>query len=298
MNETNLNNCMVVVPVAVLMHTSINPASFHTWMLLRVLVGGRPESAPVSIPELVIYTGKSRSTLYSHMTVLRRAELVDWHFAARRQLVLSFPAGLASGKLDYSGRLDQKIGLQSRKRENEPTASPGNRNIEQRIHDTSPTSTIQSKNLDQQSGIESGKPDYSEKLNRETGLHSGSPDQSNNVDQLSGLESKKLEQETAIKSRKLDDKSSFGPENWIDNEEQPEFSSQTRLESRSLDGNPLPSPENWNHALSLKPLININQEEVLREARFQKTGSDSGNLEKEAVRTYRQTQGLRPNQAQ
>jgi len=301
MNETNLNSDVVVVPGAVLMYPALNPPMLHTWLQLKLLVGDQAESPPVSIPELEAYSGKSRSTLYTHLDALRRAELVRWCFAARGQLVLSLPAGLDSGNLDYSGILDQKTGLQSRKLENEPSASPENRKIEQRIHDTGPTTTIQSNKLDPQSGIESGKPDYSEKLDQESGLQSGSPDQSNNVDQLSGLESKKLDQETAIKSRKLDDKSSLRTENWIDNEVQPEISSQIRLESRNLDGNPLPSPEIWNHALSLKPLINninINQEEVLRGTRFQVTGSDSGNLEKETLRADRQTLGLRPNQAQ
>ncbi len=106
------------------------------------------------------------------------------------------------------------------------------------------------------------------------------------------------------------------PENW---KTPPASVRKTGVNSENLESNPEiwnparktgiysekpeSSPENWNPALSLKPLnninnLNINQEEVLREAQFRKTGPDSGNLEKEAVRAYYAILGLRPNQAQ
>ena len=46
---------------------------------------------------------------------------------------------------------------------------------------------------------------------------------------------------------------------------------------------------------------NFNQyspKELIREARFQVIGPESGNLEREAVKAYRAALGLRPNQAQ
>ena len=266
MNGPIQNQPGVFVPMQVLGHPALNPASVCTWMQLRLLVGGQAESAPVSIAELEAYTGKSRSALYTHMTALRRAELVDWRFAARRMLVFSLPGGLDSVKLD------QEPGLQSGNQE-------------------------QSKKLDQLSGLES------KKLDQDPGHQSRNKDQSRKADQLSGLESEKLDTGTANKSGKQDANPSYSPENWTQNGAQPEISSQTRLESGNPDGKPSPSPENWNPTLSLKPLnninnLNINQEEVLREAQFQKTGPDSRNLEKEAVKAYHATLGLRPNQSQ
>jgi hypothetical protein len=247
MNVTIHNQSGVFVPMQVLQHPVLNPASVCTWMQLRLLVGGRSESAPVSFAELETYTDKSRSALYTHMTALRRAELLDWRFAARRMLVFSLPKDLVCEKLD-----------------------------------------------------------------QETGLHPGNQDQSNIADPLSGLQSKKLDQKTGIESRKLDST----PENW---KTPPTSVQKTGADSENLESSPEiwnpprktgvnsekpeSSPENRNPALSLKPLINnnnlnINQEEVLREAQFQKTGLDSENLEKEAVKAYHATLGLRPNKAQ
>ena len=294
MNQTVHNQSGVFVPMQVLGHPALNPAMVCTWMQLRLLVGDQAESVTVSIAELEAYTGKSRSALYTHMTALRRAELVDWRFAARRMLVFSLPGGLDSEKLDQ-----------------EPELQSGNQDQSNKVDQLS---GLESKKLDRGTEIESEKPDYSEKLDQlsglqsenldqGTGIESEKPDYSEKLVQQSGLQSKKLDQLSGLESGKLDGNPSYRPENWIENGVQPEISSQTRLESRNLDGKPSPSPENWNPALSLKPLINnnnlnINQEEVLREAQFQKTGPDSGNLEKEAVRAYRATLGLRPNQAQ
>ncbi len=157
----------------------------------------------------------------------------------------------------------------------------------------------------------SRKLDCSEKLDRNNGTHSRnlennpipSPENRNKelVDSRKLDCSENLDQKSGIHSRKLDYSPSPSPENWNKNDLEDEKFTEIGVNSRKLDDSPAPSPENWNDALSLNPLINninINNKEVLREAQFQKTGQDSENLEREAVKAYRQTIGLRPNQIQ
>ncbi len=155
MNESIQNQPGVFVPAHLLQHPALTPAIFYTWMQLRLLVGDQAESAPVSIAETEAYTGKSRSALYTHLTALRRAELIDWRFAARRMLVFSLP-----GVLDAE-KLDQETGLQS-----------GNLD--------------QSKKVDQLSGLQINK------LDRGNGIESNNTDYSKNLDQLSGLRNPKI----------------------------------------------------------------------------------------------------------
>jgi hypothetical protein len=282
MNEANLRVSGIFLPTQVLKHPALNPTMVYTWVLLRMLVNGQHESTPIDIQELEVYTGKSRSALYTHLTTLRRVELVRWHFVARGKLILYFPAGLDyenqeqetgihSKKLDCSGKLDQKIGLQSRILEQAPSSSPENRNGGLGDDGTDPNTDFHFENLDQGTGINSKNLDCSGKLDQKIGL----------------------------KSRILGNDPSSSPENRIETGDRSDIRPQIRLESRNLDGKPPPSPENWNDALSLKPLINnINNKEVLREARVQKIGPESENLEREAVRAYRSILGLRSNQSQ
>ncbi len=67
-------------------------------MQLRLLVGEQAESAPVKIADLKAYTGRSASSLYDHLAVLRRMGLVRQYYHAPGRLVFSFPPEYSSGK--------------------------------------------------------------------------------------------------------------------------------------------------------------------------------------------------------
>ena len=287
MNDENKMVNGVFVPVVVLQHPALNPAMVYSWMLLRMSVGDQEESAPIGIQELVEYIGKSSSTLYDHLAALRRAELIRWRFEARGRKIFSFPE-------DYENLYD------SRRVDSEQYVITENRNVGHPKDEIDPITDFHYENLD-----------CSEKLDRNNGTHSRnlennpipSPENRNKelVDSRKLDCSENLDQKSGIHSRNLENDPSPSPENWNKNDHEGEKDPEIGVNSRKLDDNPAPSPENWNDALSLNPLINninINNKEVLREARFQKIGPDSKNLEREAVKAYRQTIGLRPNKTQ
>ncbi len=103
-------------------------------MQLRLLAGDQAESAPVDVQELAAYTGRSASTLYDHLAVLRRMALVRQYYQAPGRLVFSFPAAVQSGKLESTPEIleytihapVQKIGVNSGKLENDPAFDSGN----------------------------------------------------------------------------------------------------------------------------------------------------------------------------
>ena len=100
MNGPIQNQPVIFVPAQVLGHTVLNLAMVCTWMQLRLLLSDQAESAPVSIAEMEVYTGKSASSLYDHLVVLRRMGLVRQYYQAPGRLVLSFPAEYSSEKLE------------------------------------------------------------------------------------------------------------------------------------------------------------------------------------------------------
>ena len=100
MNEPSHNNTGIFVPALVLQHPALTPAIVFTWMQLRLLAGGQAESAPIDVRELGAYTGRSASTLYDHLAVLRRMALVRQYYQTPGQLVFSFPAAVQSRKLE------------------------------------------------------------------------------------------------------------------------------------------------------------------------------------------------------
>ena len=261
MNESNLSVSGVFLPAQVLQHPALNPAMVYNWVLLRVLVGRGPESTPVTIPELEAYTGKSPSSLYMHLSALRQAELVCWRLEARGRMVLSFPEGLLPAELEHSNNLESTLDI-----------VPKNWNGGQPDAEDVLAAGVHSKKMEQGSASHSNKLECSENLDQKYGIH----------------------------SRKLEYNPALSPENWNKDGQEGGKDPEIGVNSEKLDDNSTPIPKNWNDALSLKPLINNNNinKEVLREARFQKTGTDSKNLEREAVRAYRSVLGLRPNQSQ
>jgi hypothetical protein len=138
MNKSINDPSGIFVPAQVLQHPALNPAIVYTWMQLRLLVGGQSESAPIDVQELTAYTGRSASTLYDHLAVLRRMALVRQYYQAPGQLVFSFPAAVQSGKWDStpenwntpptplqktgvnSGKLENGNGLDSGKLDSSP----------------------------------------------------------------------------------------------------------------------------------------------------------------------------------
>ena len=135
MNESIQNQPGVFVPAELLGHPALTPAIVYTWMQLRLLVGDQAESAPIDVQELAAYTGRSASTLYDHLAVLRRMALVRQYYQAPGQLVFSFPAAVQSGKLESTPENwntpptpVQKTGVNSGKLENDPGLIPENWN--------------------------------------------------------------------------------------------------------------------------------------------------------------------------
>ncbi len=260
MNETIHHQPGIFVPAHVLQHPALNPAMVCTWMQLRLLVGRVEHSTPVGIQELVAHIGKSSSTIYDHLAALRRADLVRWRFASRGRMIFSFPEEV------YSENLENRTIADSRKLDSSEDLNRKNGSLSRKL-ENGPTPSPENRNMLPAS------------------------------DQVTGANSEKLADELSLVSEKPES----SPEIWHKPDLTAGSDPGTGVDTEILDDNPAPSPENWNDALSLKPLINninINNEEVLREAHFPKTGPGSGNLEKEAVRAYRQVLGLRPNQAQ
>jgi hypothetical protein len=176
MNESIQNQAGVFFPAQVMQHPAQTPAIVYTWMQLRLLVGGQAESAPIDFQELAAYTGRSASTLYDHLAVLRRMALVRQYYQAPGQLVFSFPRAVQSEKLD---------------------SSPENR--------IAPPAAVQetgtdSEKLENGNGLDSGKLDSSPENWKTTPASI----------QETGADSEKLENGAEFDSGNLDS----SPENW------------------------------------------------------------------------------------
>ncbi len=215
MNESIQNQAGVFVPAQLLGHPALTPAIVYTWMQLRLLVGDQAESAPVDVQELVAYTGRSASTLYDHLAVLRRMALVRQCYQAPGQLVFSFPAAVQSGKLESTPEIwntpsapVQKTGVNSEKLENDPGFDSENLESTPENWKTPPTSV-------RKTGADSGN------LENDPGFDSenleSTPENWNTPPtsvRKTGADSEKLENDAGFDSENLDDKPSSSPENW------------------------------------------------------------------------------------
>ena len=81
----------VFVPTSILYDLNISPAVRDTWIQLRGLAWGQPETPELSFPQLVELLEKSKSTLYGHMTILRARGALRWRSASDGTFIVSFP---------------------------------------------------------------------------------------------------------------------------------------------------------------------------------------------------------------
>jgi len=80
----------VFVPASILYDKTITSAVRDTWAQLRGLAWGQLETPPLSMTQLEELLGKSQSTLYGHMTILRARSALRWRSARDGTLIVSF----------------------------------------------------------------------------------------------------------------------------------------------------------------------------------------------------------------
>jgi hypothetical protein len=78
MTDTNNTTGGEYVPARLLEHPVLNPTTLHTWMLLRSHSGADGRTAALTLEQISAITGKSASTLYGHLAVLKRLGLLRW----------------------------------------------------------------------------------------------------------------------------------------------------------------------------------------------------------------------------
>ena len=90
MFEELLPNDGVLVPSQILFNKSLSVGSKTTWMQLRALVGEDGEMPMMSISALCEITGKSRTTIYDHLSQLAELDFLQWQSYGRGRLSVSF----------------------------------------------------------------------------------------------------------------------------------------------------------------------------------------------------------------
>lgn len=80
------------IPTVVLFDKDIPAAVRDTWAQLRALAWGRGETPELSINQIAEITGKTKSTLYEHMRLLRLRAVLSWRAGSQATyIVVSFP---------------------------------------------------------------------------------------------------------------------------------------------------------------------------------------------------------------
>jgi hypothetical protein len=90
----------VYVPAALICAAELPAAALHTWLQLRLLADAAGETPPQGIRQLAEVTGKSASTLYGHLSLLRSHGLLRWRAASKGLLIVSFDAESAPPPAD------------------------------------------------------------------------------------------------------------------------------------------------------------------------------------------------------
>jgi hypothetical protein len=80
----------VFIPAWLIYNRTISPAALHTYAQLRGLAWGKHETPPISLNQLAEITGKSRSSLYGHMALLRSWGALRWRPSEAGTLIVSF----------------------------------------------------------------------------------------------------------------------------------------------------------------------------------------------------------------
>ena len=90
----------IYIPTAMIYHREFSPTVIHTWIQLRGLAWGRDETPQISMLQLSELTGKSRSTLFGHMALLRSWGALRWRSSEVGTLIVTFPADTGEFFLD------------------------------------------------------------------------------------------------------------------------------------------------------------------------------------------------------
>lgn len=78
------------VPVGLIFDKLLPPAAKDTAVQLRALAWGQDETPPLSLEQLTELTGKSQSTLYGHMRLLRLRGVLRWRPAGTTEIIVVF----------------------------------------------------------------------------------------------------------------------------------------------------------------------------------------------------------------
>jgi hypothetical protein len=89
------------VPTSMIYTTRLLPPLLHTWLQLRGLAWGRDVTPPIHLQEISALTGKSLSTIYGHMSLLRQMSALSWRSTGQGMLIVSF-IDHPSGEIDDS----------------------------------------------------------------------------------------------------------------------------------------------------------------------------------------------------
>ena len=90
----------VYVPTIMVYNRDLSSTVIHTWIQLRGLAWGRFETPQLSIPQLSELTGKSRSTIFGHMALLRHWGALRWRSSDQGTLIVTFPVGTGEFALE------------------------------------------------------------------------------------------------------------------------------------------------------------------------------------------------------
>jgi hypothetical protein len=90
MSRPELPPKYIIVPANLVYDQGLSNGVFRTYVQLRGLAWGKHETPPYSMDDLKEITGKSRTTLYGHMTLLRSRGALLWRLAAKGTFILFF----------------------------------------------------------------------------------------------------------------------------------------------------------------------------------------------------------------
>jgi hypothetical protein len=111
---------------------SLPPPLLQTWLQLRGLAWGRDVTPPFRLQEFSALTGTSQSTIYGHMSLLRRMSTLSWRSTGRGMLIVSFFDRPSGGESLGSFHLPDS--------ENSVFRIPDSRNLELPSHSLIPLS--------------------------------------------------------------------------------------------------------------------------------------------------------------
>ena len=113
----------VFISTMMIYNREVPPSVVYTWIQLRGLAWDRTETPPLSMPQLSDLTGKSQSTLYGHMALLRSWGALRMRPSAKGTFIVSFPADTGEFYLD-GDFLPPDSGILDSENQEKPDPSP------------------------------------------------------------------------------------------------------------------------------------------------------------------------------